>query len=328
LAFVYAYALSSITSSGLLPWTSISQTRSQISQVEVVPSHSQLGVQSKLIWWFIPVWSHLFVISAVGEETQRGYRTTLTWLSRKFKRDVLPIHLRSSPETTTVPVHLLRSGWDHDLDLQSSFGSFGSKRYSLFKKTDSTRASTPSPTLEDEATFTQYTHDYLTSGRAQQLRLPLPSAVRLQNHAPLASLPNRLPAGTSAIPTAAANGDPILFPSPNNSLFPADTWQQPSPTIHSPGSLRASAAIADPSRPASLLSTRSSLGSTIIDALGAIPAHFRDAPFSGNSPGVAAVPAEQGPSSRPMQHSPSTRKRPKKSEVIYMTVVHETTAHP
>jgi membrane protease YdiL (CAAX protease family) len=90
-AFVYAYALSSITSSGLLPWTSVSETRSQISQVEVVPSRSQLGVQSQLIWWFIPVWSHLFVISAIGEETQRGYRTTLTRLSWKFKRNMLPI---------------------------------------------------------------------------------------------------------------------------------------------------------------------------------------------------------------------------------------------
>jgi hypothetical protein len=90
-AFVYVYALSSITSSGLLPWTSISQTRAQISQVEVVPSHSQLGVQSKLIWWSIPVWSNLFVMSVIGEETQRGYRTTLTWLSRKFNRDILPI---------------------------------------------------------------------------------------------------------------------------------------------------------------------------------------------------------------------------------------------
>jgi hypothetical protein len=90
-AFVYVYALSSITSSGLLPWASISQTRSQISQVEIVPSYSQLGVQSQLIWWFIPVWSHLFAMSAVGEETQRGYRTTLAWLSRKFKQDMLPI---------------------------------------------------------------------------------------------------------------------------------------------------------------------------------------------------------------------------------------------
>ena len=90
-ASVNVYALFSITSSGLLPWTSISQTRSEISQVELVPSHSQLGVQSKLIWWFIPVWSHLFVMSAIGEETQRGYRTTLTWVSRKVKEDMLPI---------------------------------------------------------------------------------------------------------------------------------------------------------------------------------------------------------------------------------------------
>jgi hypothetical protein len=236
--------------------------------------------------------------------------------------------MRSSPKTTTVPVHLLRSGWDHDLDLRSPPGSFRSKRYSLFKKTDSTRASTPSPSFEDETMFTQSTHDFLASGRAQQLRLPLPPAVRLQNHAPLAFSPRQLPSRTSAIPTTAtANGDPILFPSPNDSLFPADTWQQPSPTMYSSVSPRASAVFADPPRPSSPLSTRSSLGSTIIDALGAIPTHFRDAPFSVNGPGVTAVPAEQGPS-KPMQHSPSTRKRPKKPEVIYMTVVHETTAVP
>ncbi len=90
-AFVHVYTLSSITSSGLLSWTSISQTRSQISQVEVIPSHSQLSIQSKLIWWFFPFWSLLFILSAIGEETQRGYRTTFTWLSRKFKRDMLPI---------------------------------------------------------------------------------------------------------------------------------------------------------------------------------------------------------------------------------------------
>ncbi|SRR6266446_1683313 len=90
-AFVYVYALSSITSKGLLPWTSISQTHSQMSHVDVVPSQSQLGVQSKLIWWFIPIWSLLFMLSAIGEETQSGYCTTLTWLTRKFKRDMLPI---------------------------------------------------------------------------------------------------------------------------------------------------------------------------------------------------------------------------------------------
>jgi hypothetical protein len=235
--------------------------------------------------------------------------------------------MRSSPETTTVPVHLLRSGWDRDLDLQSPFGSFRSKRYSFFKKTESTRTSTPSPTFEDEATFTQYTHDYLASGRAQELRLPLPPAVRLQNHAPLASLSKQLPARTFAIPTAAANGDPVLSASPNDSLFPTDTWQQPPSTMHSPVSLLTSAAIADLPRPSSPHSTRSSLGSTIIDALGAIPVHFRDAPFSVNGPGVTAVPTEQGPS-RPTQHSPSSRKRPKKPEVIYMTVVHETTDSP
>ena len=237
--------------------------------------------------------------------------------------------MRSSPDTTTVPVHLLRSGWDRDLDVQSPPGSFRSKRYSLFKKTESTRTSTPSPTFEDEAMFTQYTHDYLASGRAQQLRLPLPPAVRLQNHAPLAWSPKQLPKRTSAIPTVAANGDPTLSPPPDSSHFAAGTWQQPPPTMHSSLSPYASlaAAIAGPPRPSSPLSTRSSLGSTIIDALGAIPTHFRDAPFSVDGPGVTTIPAEQGPS-RSMQHSPSTRKRPKKPEVIYMTVVHESTAGP
>ena len=232
--------------------------------------------------------------------------------------------MRSSPKATTVPVHLLRSGWDHDLDLRSPPGSFRSKRYSLFKKTESTRAFTPSPTFEDEAMFTQYTHDYLASGRAQQLRLPLPPAARLQDHAPLALSPEQMPARTPANPMATSNGDPVLSSSPNGSLFPADTWQQLSPTMNSSVSPRASAAIAVPPRPSSPLSTRSSLGSTIIDALGAIPAHLRDAPFSVNGPGVTAVPAEHG-SSRPVQHSPSTRKRSKKPEVIHMTVVHETT---
>ncbi|KAI0298001.1 GPCR fungal pheromone mating factor [Russula brevipes] len=91
-AIVYVYVLSSITSSGLLPWTSISQTRSGVSQVEVVPSHSQMSIQSELIWWFIPVWSLLlFVLSVLGEEAQRGYHTMFTWLYQRFEEDMLPL---------------------------------------------------------------------------------------------------------------------------------------------------------------------------------------------------------------------------------------------
>ncbi|KAH9990877.1 pheromone A receptor-domain-containing protein [Russula vinacea] len=320
-AVVYVYALFSITSSGLLPWI---QTRSQISEVEVAPSHSQMGIQSELIWWFIPVWSLLFVLSAIGEETQRRYCTTFTWLSRKFKRDLLPIHMRSSPKTATIPVHLLRSGWDHDLDLHSPVGSLRSKRFSLFKKAESARTSTPSPPPEDEAMFTRSTHDYLASSRAQRLHLPLPPpAVRLHNHASFAFSPKHSPAGTSATPTAPMSGDPVLSASPDSSFFPEDTWPQLPPAIGS--SPRASPTIADPHRPSSPLSTRSSLGSTIIDALGAIPAHLREAPFNVNGPGVTTVPAGQGPRG-PMQHRPSARKGPKKPEAIYMTVVHETAA--
>ena len=236
--------------------------------------------------------------------------------------------MRFSSKTATVPVHLLRSGWDHDLDLHSPVGSLRSKRFSLFKKTESTatRASTPSPPPpEDGVMFTQSTHDHLALSRARQLRLPPPPpAVRLQNRAPLAFSPKQSLARTSA---AAMNGDPILSASPNNSFFPADTWRQP-PTIIRPSvSPRDSAMIVDLPRPSSPLSTRSSLGSTIIDALGAIPTHLRDAPFNINGPGVTTVADAQG-SRGLMQHRPSARKGPKKPEGIYMTVVRETAAGP
>ena len=90
-AAVYVYALSSVTSSGLLPWISVSQTRSQIMDVEIVPASSQMSVLSELIWWFIPVWSLLLcILSVFGEETQRGYHSTFTWLSQRF-RGVLPL---------------------------------------------------------------------------------------------------------------------------------------------------------------------------------------------------------------------------------------------
>jgi hypothetical protein len=255
-------------------------------------------------------------------EVQEGYVAYSVRLGRCTLTSKLTHYrsMRSFPKTATVPVHLLRSGWDHDLDLRSPVGSFRSKRFSLFKMAESTRASTPSPPPpEDEAMFTQSTLDYLASDRAQQLRLPSPPpAVRLQNYATHAFSPT---------PMAATNGDPILSASPNGSFFPADTWLQPSPTRRSSVSPRASATIADPRRPSSPLSTRSSLGSTIIDALGAIPAHLRDAPFNVNGPGVTAVPDAQGPRG-PIQHRTLVRKGSKKPEGVYMTVVHETVAGP
>ena len=171
--------------------------------------------------------------------------------------------------------------------------------------------------------FTQSTHDYLASSRAQQLRLPSPPhAVRFQNNAPFAFSPKQ-----SVAPTAAMIGDPILSASPNSPSFSVDTWPQPPPAIFPSVSPRASAIITDPPRPSSPLSTRSSLGSTIVDALGAIPTHLRDAPFNVNGPGVITVPTAQGLRG-PMQHRPSARKGSKKTEGIYMSVVHETAAGP
>ncbi|KAI9509917.1 pheromone A receptor-domain-containing protein [Russula earlei] len=329
LAVVYVYALSSITSSGLSPWISISQTRSQISQVEVVPLHSPTGMQSKLIWWFIPIWSLiLFVLSVLSGEIQRGYRTTFTWLSQRLKKDLLPIHMKSSSKRVTAPVHLLRSGWDHDLDLRSPVGSFRSNRFSFFKKTDSTRASSPSPPPpEEEAVFAQATHTYLASSTAQQLCLPSPPpATRLPNHSTFAFIPNQSRGGTPTFPQRAMDVDPIIPGSPNSPIFSPDTWPKPPLGLPSSVSPRDTTVFTD-LRPSSPLSTRSSIGSTIVDALGAIPTHLRDAPFDVNGPGVTTVPASQGARGL-VQHRPSTRKGSRKNDMIYMTVVHETVSGP
>ncbi|KAH9986173.1 hypothetical protein BJV74DRAFT_540818 [Russula compacta] len=248
---------------------------------------------------------------------------------QRFERGVLPMHVRSSPKAAMVPVHLLRSGWDHELDLHSPIGSFHSKHFSVFKKAPSTRTSTPSPPPpeDNEAVFAQSTHNYLTSSTAQQLRLPLPPpTTRPQNHAPPAFHLKQSLVGTPATPTT-IDVDPIISASPSSFVFPVDAWQKLPPTIPSSVSPLDSGGIADSPRSSSPLSTRSSLGSTIIDALGAIPAHFRDSPFNVNGPGVTMVPVAQGPRGL-TQHRLSTRTGSRKNEMIYMTVVHETVTGP
>jgi hypothetical protein len=236
--------------------------------------------------------------------------------------------VRSSPKTTTTPVHLLRSGWDHDLDLPSPHGSLRSKRFSFFKKSEFTRSSSPSPPPpDDETLFAKSTHKYLASNTAQQLSLPSPPpAIRLQpDVSPFAFLPMQSLVGGSVVAPTAMDVDPILSRSPNSPEFPMDTWPQLPPTSRPSASPQGLAGIIpDPYRPPSRHSARSSIGSTIIDALGAIPDHFRDAPFSVNGPGVAAA---QGPRGL-IQHRSPARKGQKKNDVVYMTVVHETATGP
>lgn len=90
-ACIYGYVVSSVTSSGLLPWTSISQTRSQVARIEIVSSPSQISIHSELMWWFIPIWSLIFcLLSAIGKETRMGYHSMLTRLAQVFRRDDLP----------------------------------------------------------------------------------------------------------------------------------------------------------------------------------------------------------------------------------------------
>jgi hypothetical protein len=235
--------------------------------------------------------------------------------------------MKSSAKTATTPVHLLRSGWDDDLDLVSPVSRVPSISLSLFKKTGST-CSTPSPPPpDDEARFTQPTVHYLSSGAAQQLRLP--PVINPQDYTPFVSPPtsNRPPVQSLTIPKAALDAESIVSASPTGSIFSADTWPKPPLTIPSPESPPVLAAIADLSRPSSPLSVRSSLGSTIVDALGAIPAHLRDAPFNVYGPGVAAVPHSRQPRSRTEHRSP-THRGSRKNDAIYMTVVHETDIGP
>ena len=232
---------------------------------------------------------------------------------------------RASARTVTVPAHLLRSGWDHDLDLDSPFGSFRSKSFSFFKKAESTRSSTPSPPLEDEATFTHSTINHLAPTTAPKLHSPPPPPINtLQDYVPFVYPPNDLITDTPTVPAAFTDGD-SLRSSLTGSILSADTWPRPPPTIYSPVSPRASAAIADLCRPPSPLSSRSSLGSTIVDALGAIPAHLRDAPFNANWAGVTTVPTSQRLRGYTQHRSPA-HKGSRKNEAIYMTVVHETLA--
>lgn len=331
-AGVYLYIVLSITSSSMQPWTSVSQTRSQVSQIEIVYSPSQISTQSELIWWFIPIWSLIFcVLSAVGEETRRGYRSVLTWLSQPFKRDDLPTHTRSSAKIAIIPVHLLRSGWDRDLDLVSPVGSFPSISLSLLKKSGSQTgsvSSTPSPPpLEDEDRFSQPTVSYLRSGTTRQLSLP--PVIKPKNYPPTASHPMRNipPEENLTVPKAALDVESIVSASPTGSIFSADTWPKPPLNIPSPESPPAFAGTADPPRPSSPLSVRSSVGSTIVDALGAIPAHLRDAPFNVYVPGVAPIPILRQPHNRTEHRSPP-RKGLRKNDAIYMTVVHETDSGP
>lgn len=243
------------------------------------------------------------------------------------------LSVRSFAKTATVPVHLLRSGWDHDLDLVSPVGSFPSITLSLLKRTGSktgtgSLSSTPSPPpLEDEDRFSPPTVSDLSPGTAQQLNLP--PVIKSQNYPPIISHPmrNRPPEENLTVPKAALDIESIVSASPTGSIFSADTWPKPPLSIPSPESPTAFAPTADPPRPSSPLSVCSSVGSTIVDALGAIPAHLRDAPFNVYVPGIAPVPISRQPRSRTEHRSPP-RKGLRKNDAIYMTVVHETDVGP
>ena len=237
------------------------------------------------------------------------------------------LSMKSSAKTPTIPVHMLRSGWDHDLDLVSPVGSFPSISLSLFKNTGSTHSTPSPPPLEGEAGFTQPTLPCVPSGTAQQLCLS--PVFKSQNYTPVVSHPmnSKQSIENLTVPKAAFDVESIMSASSTGSILSADTWPKPPLNIPSPESPPALPATANPPRPSSPLSLRSSVGSTIVDALGAIPTHLRDAPFNVYAPGVAAVPISQQPRNR-TEHRSTTRKGSRKKDAIYMTIVHETDVGP
>ena len=254
------------------------------------------------------------------------YSNEMTYPRSTFSRILIGSYthtrfsMKSSAKTAAIPVHLLRSGWDHDLDLVSPVSRVPSINLSLFKKTGST-CSAPSPSPTEDG-FTQPTVHYLSSGAARQLRPP--PVINSQSHTSFASPPlsSRPPEGSLTVPKAPFDVESIVSASPTGSIFSADTWPKPPLTVPPHESHPVLAATVDPSRPSSPLSVRSSLGSTIVDALGAIPAHLRDVPFNVYGPGVAAVPISRPPRNLTEHRSPS--RKASRKDAIYMTVVHET----
>lgn len=261
-----------------------------------------------------------------------SYPSEMTYLPSKFPRLLINIDthayshsMKSSAKTATIPVHLLKSGWDNDLDLDpvSPVGSFPSISLSLFKNSGSTSSTPSPPPLDDEPRFLQPTVSRPSSGTTQQFCLP--PVIKPQDYTPVVShlMSNKQPEGSLTVPKAVLDVESIVSASPTGSIFSADTWPKPPINIPSAESPPDLAATADLRRPSSPLSVCSSVGSTIVDALGAIPAHLRDAPFNGYAPGVSSAPISRQPRNRAEHLSPA-RKGSRKNGAIYMTVVHET----
>ncbi|KAI0318404.1 GPCR fungal pheromone mating factor [Amylostereum chailletii] len=83
--------VTSWSSTDMEPWTSVSKVHANFSQVETVLRGTAIATGSELLWWTIPIWSLLLcALTAFGEETRKGYRTILSWISSRTGKNILP----------------------------------------------------------------------------------------------------------------------------------------------------------------------------------------------------------------------------------------------
>lgn len=92
IATIYLYIITQTTEISLDTIPPISQVRAHASEIDV-PDLDPVGlVEIELVWWAIPILSMaMCMLSALGEETRKGYKGIINWFSRRFVgRDILP----------------------------------------------------------------------------------------------------------------------------------------------------------------------------------------------------------------------------------------------
>ncbi|KAA1466864.1 hypothetical protein DENSPDRAFT_57930 [Dentipellis sp. KUC8613] len=244
--------------------------------------------------------------------------------------------------TPTTPVHLLKSGWDDELNIKTSDLKT--------QRSASTFSSGLGSPISPEEEFAVSTLHYLESNAARQLRLPSPPPTAHPAGLPSPVSPTDKTPDTMLAPPRTSIDSASPSVSRGNSILSSAAWPEPprsipSPTdgrLHLPRSPTRATQSPTLSRSGSQSSVRS-MSAGRLDASGypmlpnARPAHFRDVPFNG--PGV--MPLSSPPPPRRNASSASAkakamarvhvrplspvgkRTRNASDEVIYMTVVHE-----
>lgn len=90
---IYLYIITQTTQTSLDTIPPISQVRAHASEIDVPNLDPISLVEIELVWWAIPILSlAMCMLSALGEETRKGYKGIINWFSRRFVgRNILPI---------------------------------------------------------------------------------------------------------------------------------------------------------------------------------------------------------------------------------------------